>query len=183
MPMSRLREEAAEAVPLLEQALLLEPDYASAHGWLAWCHEVLFVWGGFKEEQPHRSGPTRARRHREWPGRCDSAGARGAFTIGMSEHDRMAAREAFERALTLSPSCALALFIGGVMLAYSGDAEGHDRLGDACVAAEPGRSARLRDAARNRHRPVFPGTLRGGLSTQRVGLSSSTQVSSWPKLS
>jgi adenylate cyclase len=31
-------EEATKAVPLLEQALALEPDYAAAHGLLAWCH-------------------------------------------------------------------------------------------------------------------------------------------------
>jgi len=43
-------EEAAKALPLLEQSLALEPGYGSAHGLLAWCHEILFVWAGFNED-------------------------------------------------------------------------------------------------------------------------------------
>src|SRR6202162_5342214 len=33
--------EAAKAMPLLERALTLEPDYAGAHRYLAWCHEIF----------------------------------------------------------------------------------------------------------------------------------------------
>src|SRR5262245_38757993 len=43
-------EEATKALPFLESALALEADYAGAHGFLAWCHEILFVRGGFGEE-------------------------------------------------------------------------------------------------------------------------------------
>ena len=43
-------EEAAQALPLLRQAIAVEPDYAAAHGFLAWCHEILFVRAGFHEE-------------------------------------------------------------------------------------------------------------------------------------
>ena len=115
-------EGAAKAVPLLEQALALEPDYAGAHGLLAWCYEILFVWGGFDEQ--NRAASIRHARAALAHGRDDATAlAFGAFAIGMLEHDRAAAREAFERALALSPSCALALFIGAVMLAYGGDAE------------------------------------------------------------
>ena len=39
------------------------------------------------------------------------------------EHDRAVAREAFERALALSPSCAFALFLGSIFLAWTGEAE------------------------------------------------------------
>ncbi|MGA6969737.1 MAG: winged helix-turn-helix domain-containing protein, partial [Xanthobacteraceae bacterium] len=42
--------ETAKAMPLLERALTLEPDYAGAHGYLAWCHQILFVYGGFNQE-------------------------------------------------------------------------------------------------------------------------------------
>ena len=115
-------EGAAKAVPLLEKALALEPEYAGAHGLLAWCHEILFVWGDFKEES--RTASIRHARCALAYGRDDAVAlAFGAFAVGMVEHDRVAAREAFERALALSPSCALALFIGAVMLAYGGDAE------------------------------------------------------------
>jgi adenylate cyclase len=57
-------------------------------------------------------------------GRDDAmALATGAFAIGLVEHDHVAAQEAFEQALALSPSSALTLFLGGVVLAYAGEAE------------------------------------------------------------
>jgi len=115
-------EEAAKAVPLLEQALALEPGYAGAHGWLAWCHEILFVWAGFKEE--NRAAAIRHARAAITHGRDDATAlALGAFATGMVEHDGVAAREAFERALALSPSSAFTLFLGCIVLAYGGEAE------------------------------------------------------------
>src|SRR5205085_7745448 len=47
----------------------------------------------------------------------------GAFVIALVEHDRDTAFEAFERALALSPSSALTLFLGGISLAYGCEAE------------------------------------------------------------
>jgi TolB-like protein/class 3 adenylate cyclase/Flp pilus assembly protein TadD len=115
-------EEAAKAVPLLEQALALEADYAGAHGLLAWCKQFLFIRAGFKETD--RIAAVRHARAAVTHGRDDAtAMALGAFVIGLVEHDRAAAREAFERALALSPSCAFALFLGGIFLAWTGDAE------------------------------------------------------------
>jgi TolB-like protein len=43
-------EEAAKALPLLERALEMEPDYALAHGFAAWSNEILFARGGRHEE-------------------------------------------------------------------------------------------------------------------------------------
>jgi TolB-like protein/Flp pilus assembly protein TadD len=115
-------EEAARAVPLLERALALEADYAGAHGLLAWCHLILFVRAGFKED--NRIAAIRHGRAAVTHGRDDATAlAMGAFAIGLVEHDRLAAREAFERALALSPSSAFTLFLGGVVLAYAGEAE------------------------------------------------------------
>ena len=115
-------EEAAKAMPLLERALELEADYAGAHGLLAWCHLILFVRGGFNES--NRASATRHARAAVTHGRDDAAAlAMGAFAIGLAEHDRVAAGEAFERALALSPSSALTLFLGAVALAYAGEAE------------------------------------------------------------
>jgi adenylate cyclase len=39
-------EEAAKALPLLERALVQDPSYAGAHGWLTWCHDaqpIIFI--------------------------------------------------------------------------------------------------------------------------------------------
>jgi TolB-like protein len=43
-------ENATNAMPVLERALALEVDYPAAQGLLAWCHEILFVRAGFKED-------------------------------------------------------------------------------------------------------------------------------------
>ena len=88
----------------------LEAQYAGAHGFLAWCHEILFVHGGFSDE--NRSAAIRHARAAVSYGRDDATAlAFGAFVIAMVEHDRATAVEAFEQALALSPSSSLALFV------------------------------------------------------------------------
>jgi TolB-like protein len=115
-------QEAAKALPLLEQALALEDHYAGAHGLLAFCHEVLFVMAGFEER--NRVAAIHHARSAIAYGRDDgTALALAAFIIGMLEHDHSAAIEAFERAHALSPSSAFTLFLGCLVLAYAGEAE------------------------------------------------------------
>lgn len=115
-------EEAANALPLLQQALALEPNYAGAHGWLAWCHEILFVRAGFKEE--NRAAAIHHARAAITHGRDDPmALSLGAWGVSMVEHDRPTAFEAFEQALGLSPSSSFTLFLGSVAMAYAGEAE------------------------------------------------------------
>jgi TolB-like protein len=41
---------AEKALPMLEIALDIEPDYALAHGFAAWSHEILFARGGGHKE-------------------------------------------------------------------------------------------------------------------------------------
>ena len=130
-------EEAAKAVPLLERALALEADYAGAHGLLAWCHQFLFIRAGFKETD--RIAAIRHARAAVTHGRDDAtAMALGAFVIGLVEHDRAAAREAFERALALSPSCAFALFLGGIFLGWTGEAELAIEWAERALRVSPG---------------------------------------------
>src|ERR1700722_5525818 len=114
--------EAAKAMPLLERALTLEPDYAGAHGYLAWCHQILFVRGGFNKEN-HDAAIRHARAALSY-GRDDATAlALGGCVISITEHDRATAFEALEQALAISPSSSLALFCGSAALAYAGEAE------------------------------------------------------------
>jgi TolB-like protein/Flp pilus assembly protein TadD len=114
-------EQASRAMPLLEQALSLEADYAAAHGLLALCHQTLWRT---EFKQGNRIAAIRHARDAVTHGRDDAmALSFGAFVIGMVEHDRAAALEVFERAQALAPSSALVLFMGGVVQAYAGNAE------------------------------------------------------------
>ena len=114
--------EAAKAMPLLERALTLEPDYAGALGYLAWCHQILFVRGGFNQE--NRNAAIRHARAALAFGRDDATAlALGGFVVSVTEHNRATAFEALEQALAISPSSSFALFFGSVALAYAGEAE------------------------------------------------------------
>jgi TolB-like protein len=122
LPHVFLPEEAAKAVPLLERALTLEPDYAGAHGYLAWCHQILFVRGGYHKES-HDAAIRHARAALSY-GRDDATAlALGGCVISIIEHDRATAFEALEQALAISPSSSFALFCGATALAYAGEAE------------------------------------------------------------
>jgi adenylate cyclase len=128
--------EARVAVPLLERALTLEPDYGLAHAYLAWCREVLFVREGFKVED--RSAALRHARAAIEHGRDDAnALALGAFVIAMVEHDRVTATDMLEAALALSPSCSLALLLGAAGLAWGGDAKRALEWGERGIRLSP----------------------------------------------
>jgi adenylate cyclase len=43
-------DDAGRALSLLEEAIKLEPEYAAAHGFLAWCHEQRYLRGGLRSE-------------------------------------------------------------------------------------------------------------------------------------
>src|SRR5262249_22957870 len=129
-------EGAADALPLLESALKLAPDYALAHGFAAWCHEILFVRGGAREE--NRSGAIRHAHSAIAHGRDDAlALSLGGFALGLVAHDRDAARQAFEAALAVSPSCALAYAFGSVVMATGGDAERGIEWGERALRLSP----------------------------------------------
>jgi adenylate cyclase len=115
-------EEAARAVPFLEQALALEPDYPAAHAMLAWCFHARFQRGGHSEAD--RATAVR-HAHAALKEGADDATAIGtaAFVVALTEHDQATARAAFDRAAAISPSNAFVLGFGSVMLAFSGQAE------------------------------------------------------------
>jgi len=114
--------EAAKAMPLLERALAIQGDYATAHGLLAWCYEIFFVRRGFNKES-HDAAIRHARAAVAF-GRDDATAlALGGFIISLTEHDRATAFEAFDQALAISPSSSFAVFFGSLALAYAGEAE------------------------------------------------------------
>jgi TolB-like protein len=129
-------EGAAKALPLLEKALETEPDYALAHGFAAWAHEILFARGGLKEE--NRLGSIRHAHAAIAHGRDDAiALSLGGFCLGLVAHDRQAARKALEAALAVSPSCALTYILGSVVMVFDGDADRGIEWGERALQLSP----------------------------------------------
>ena len=119
---SRMPEPSKRGLVLLERALALDPTYALAHACAAECNHTLFLRGGHHDEN-HKASIRHAQvaiAH----GLDDAlALALAGFCIGMEGHDRAAAFAAFEAALAVSPSSALAYILGSVILALAGEAE------------------------------------------------------------
>lgn len=119
---SGMPDRAALALPQLERALVLEPTYALAHGLAAMSRHTRFLRGGLKEED--RLASVRHARLAIEHGRDDALALTFAgFSLGMDAHDRQAAFAAFEAALALSPSTALAWILGSVVAGWAGEAE------------------------------------------------------------
>jgi tetratricopeptide (TPR) repeat protein len=119
---SRMPEQAKKALVLLERALAIDPTYALAHACAAQCNHALFLRGEHHDEN-HKAAVHHAQvaiAH----GQDDAlALALAGFSIGIEGHDRAAAFAAFEAALAVSPSSALAYILGSVTLALAGEAE------------------------------------------------------------
>ncbi|MDN3278289.1 winged helix-turn-helix domain-containing protein [Frankia sp. RB7] len=119
---SGMPDRAAVALTQLRRALSLEPTYGLAHGLAAMSHHNRFLRAGLKEED--RLASVRHARLAIEHGRDDALALTFAgFSLGMDGHDRQAAFAAFEGALALSPSTALAWILGSVVAGWAGEAE------------------------------------------------------------
>ncbi|MEK9284074.1 winged helix-turn-helix domain-containing tetratricopeptide repeat protein [Bradyrhizobium sp. ISRA442] len=119
---SGMPDRAALALPELQRAMALDPTYALAHGLAAMSYHNRFLRAGLKEED--RLASVRHARLAIEHGRDDALALTFAgFSLGMDAHDRQAAFAAFEAALALSPSTALAWILGSVVAGWAGEAE------------------------------------------------------------
>jgi len=115
-------EGSAPAIPLLQKALQLEPDYSFAHAALAWCFHIRFGRGGLKEED-RRSAIHHAQAALSGAGDDATTLAISAFVIWFEEHDVTTAFDLFDRALAISNSNFVALSTSAVALAWTGKSE------------------------------------------------------------
>jgi tetratricopeptide (TPR) repeat protein len=115
-------KHAESAMPLLRDALKLEPHYGLAHALLSWCFHVRFNRGGAREAD--RVGAIRHAHEAIAHGGDDATAlAVAAFVIALDEHDATTALKLFDQALTLSNSNIFALTGSAVTLAWMGNTE------------------------------------------------------------
>ena len=115
-------KDAEMAIPLLEAALKLEPDYAAAHAFLSWCLHARFARGGLREED--RITAIQHARAAIALGDDDATTlAVAAFVIALGERDTASALKLFDRALELSNSNDFALGLSAIALAWMGRTE------------------------------------------------------------
>lgn len=116
---AQMPEPAGRAIPLLDRALKLDPDYAAAHALLAWCHELCFARGGFAKA--HKSA---ALRHAGTVLGSDTndgtALAVAGFVASLLTADHDAALGAIDRGLATNPSSATVLYLGAQAYALAG---------------------------------------------------------------
>jgi len=113
-------EDADKALPLLEESIRPEPDYAAAHAFIAWCHEQRYLRGGL-HEKTREAASHHARAAIAAGGDDAMALAMAGFVIGVVERDHQTALDAIDRALVLSPSLALAFGFSSIIRAWKGD--------------------------------------------------------------
>jgi TolB-like protein len=125
-----------KALVLLDRALVIEPNYAAAHGYAAMCHHCLFLRGGLHEE--NRAASIGHAQAAITHGQDDSTALTlGGFSMFMDAHDRGAAFAAFEAALAISPSSALTYILGAGALAWAGEAERTIEWGEQALRLSP----------------------------------------------
>jgi adenylate cyclase len=115
---ARMPKEARIAIPLLEECLRLDPDYAVAHAYLAWCREWCFTRGGL--DQADRDAALLHARAAIASDIDDAAAlsVAGWVIIVLTKEHEMALN-AIERALSLNASCATAHYFAGLVNAFA----------------------------------------------------------------
>jgi adenylate cyclase len=129
-------DTATAALRFLDRALELDPNYALAHAYAALCNHTLYLRGGLPEER-RRAAIQHARTGIVYGQDDAMALTMSGFVIGMDEHDRTAALEAFEAALALSPSTAFAYMAGSVIFGWAAQAERANEWAERALRLSP----------------------------------------------
>jgi adenylate cyclase len=111
--------EAAKAIPLLQDALKVEPDYSTAHAYLSWCLHARFGRGGLHEED-RLAAVSHARAAVALGNDDATALAIAALVLAYDGHEIGTALKVFDRALELSNCNVFALCWNAAILAWIG---------------------------------------------------------------
>jgi adenylate cyclase len=116
--------EAPKAIPLLQEALRLDPEYAQAHSQMAVAYGQIFRSAlGEARETTGALGLSHARRAIALGVDDSAALAPAAYMLLIIGHDLTGARAALDRAVALNPNSAAALMFRSNVLAMNGEAQ------------------------------------------------------------
>lgn len=118
---SHIAADATAAIPLLQKALELEPDYPAAHAPLALSYFARYSRGGLRSED--RAAAIRHARAASAAGDDATALGIAGFVVSLVEHDQPAAIALFDRALSISASNIFALWCSAIALSWMGQTE------------------------------------------------------------
>ena len=122
-PLQKLRPEPnAEALKLLEQAIAIDPGYAPALAYAAWCYEQRLLHGwSITQEADGEAAVRLARQVLAIDSGEAAAIAMAGFVLTLVGHDFDAGRRAAQRALKLNPNSATICWMAGWVVMFSGD--------------------------------------------------------------
>lgn len=115
--LTHIPSDSAIAIPLLEEALTLQPDYAAAHAFLGRCLHHRYAREGRREEDL-AAAIRHARAAAAYGSDDATALAVAAYVIALDAHDTATAVNLFERALELSNSNIFALSLSALVLVW-----------------------------------------------------------------
>jgi adenylate cyclase len=133
---ARMPAGTSIALPLLEQALKLDPDYPAAHELAAWCYEWRFTRGGFAEEN-RKSALSHA--EAVIAGDTDDAAALAVagFVTSILSAESGFGLDAVKRALWLNGSSATVLFLASHAHAIADENEAAKSIADRALRLSP----------------------------------------------
>jgi tetratricopeptide (TPR) repeat protein len=133
---TRMPDGAKQAIPLLEEALRLEPDYPAAHAHLAWCREMCFARGGFVETDK-QAALFHARMTIASNTDDSAALAMAGLVVVILAREQDVGVNAIDRALALNPSCATALYLGAMVNGFADRASEVSTLANRALRLSP----------------------------------------------
>lgn len=116
------REAIDEALPMFQEAIERDPDFASAHAMAAWCYFWRKVNGWMADRPQEIAQGTRLARRAVELGKDDAVAlARGGHALAHLTGDLDGAIALLDRALLLNPNLAAAWFLGGFLRLWHGE--------------------------------------------------------------
>lgn len=118
------REAISEALRLFDQAIALDPEFASAYGMVAWCYFWRRVNGWMTDRAVETAEGTRLARRAVELGRDDAVAlTRGGHALAHLTGDLDTGIALLDRAVVLNPNLAAAWFLGGYLRVWHGETD------------------------------------------------------------